>query len=107
MRILFDECTPRPQVRELAGLDVVHVVDLGWHGRKNGVLLTSMLAEGFTVFVTVDRNMPCQQNISASGIAVIIFQAAKNRLRDLRPLMPSVRALLADIVPGQVYRTGV
>jgi PIN like domain len=107
VRILFDECTPRPLLRELPGLDAVHVLDLGWQGRKNGVLLASMRAEGFTVFITVDRNLPYQQNIAASGVAVIVLEAAKNRLSDLRPLMPRVRSMLDGLVPGRVYRTGV
>ena len=107
MRILFDECTPRPLLRELAGLDVAHVLDLGWQGRKNGVLLASMLADGFTVFITVDRNVPYQQNIPASGIVVVVLEAPKNRLADLRPLMPKVRVILETAQPGQVYRTGV
>ena len=107
MRILFDECTPRPLLRELAGLNVAHVEDLGWQGRKNGVLLASMLEEGVTVFTTVDRNVPYQQNIPASGIVIVVLEAAKNRLADLRPLMANVRVILETAQPGQVYRTGV
>ena len=107
MRILFDECTPRPLMRELEGLNVAHVLDLGWQGRKNGVLLASMLEEGFTVFITVDRNVPYQQNIPASGIVVVVLEAPKNRLADLRPLMANVRVILETAQLGQVYRTGV
>jgi hypothetical protein len=62
--------------------------------------------EGLTVFITVDRNLPYQQNIAASGVAVIVLEAAKNRLSDLRPLMPRVRSMLDALVPGHVYRTG-
>jgi hypothetical protein len=94
-------------VHELAELDAVHVVDLGWQGRKNGVLLASMRAEGFTIFITVDRNLPYQQNIASAGVAVIVLEAATNRLSELRPLMREVRAILSALVPGQVYRTGV
>ena len=107
MRILFDECTPRPLMRELARLHVAHVLDLDWQGRKNGVLLASMLEEGFTVFITVDRNVPHQQNIPASGIVVVVLEAPKNRLVDLRPLMANVRVILETAQSGQVYRTGV
>ena len=68
MRMLFDECTPRPLARELADVNAVHVHDLGWHGRRNGALLAAMLAEGFTALVTVDRNLAYQQNIPVSGV---------------------------------------
>jgi len=32
MRLLLDECVPRPLKQELATHDVHHVVDLGWAG---------------------------------------------------------------------------
>ena len=106
MRVLLDECTPRPLARELADVNAVHVHDLGWHGRRNGALLAAMLAEGFTALVTVDRNLAYQQNIPASGIVIIVFRAARNRLSDLRPLLPEVRRILASAVPGEVYLVG-
>jgi hypothetical protein len=34
-----------------------------------------MLAGGFNAFVTVDQNFEFQQNIRASGIAVVLIQA--------------------------------
>ena len=106
MRVLLDECTPRPLAQELADVNAVHVQDLGWQGRRNGVLLAAMLAEGFTALVTVDRNLAYQQNIPSSGIAVIVLCAPRNQLRDLRPLLPEVRQVLASAVPGEVYLVG-
>ena len=44
---------------------------MGWAGIKNGDLL--ILAEGeFEVFVTVDRNLSFQQNLTNYNIAVIV-----------------------------------
>lgn len=63
MRLLLDECVPRRLQRELAGLDVMNVVDAGWSGRSNGELLTLMREQGFSAFVTVDQQLPYQQNI--------------------------------------------
>ena len=103
MRVLLDECTPRPLARDFAGINAAHVHDLSWWGRRNGAFLAGMLAEGFTIFVTVDRNLAWQQNIPASGITVIVLRAAKNRLRDLRPLLPEVRRIVATAVAGEVY----
>ena len=73
MRVLLDECTPRPLARELADVNAVHVYDLGWHGRRNGALLAAMLAERFTALVTVDRNLAYQQNIPVSGVVIIVL----------------------------------
>jgi hypothetical protein len=36
MRILLDECVPRPLKRELADCEIQTVVEMGWSGRKNG-----------------------------------------------------------------------
>ncbi|MEX1256908.1 MAG: hypothetical protein WEG36_04750 [Gemmatimonadota bacterium] len=107
MRILLDESIPRPLKREFTGLEVAHVADLGWQGRKNGDLVIGMRDQGFDALITVDLNLEFQQNVPASGIAVVVLQAASNRLVDLRPLIPAVRKVLATAVPGNVFRVGV
>ena len=58
MRILLDECVPRPLRRELPGHDVRTIRDMGWAGRKNGELLGLMARVGFEVLLTVDQNLP-------------------------------------------------
>lgn len=102
MRILLDECVPRPVRRELAGHDVHTVQSMGWSGKKNGELLALMVPDGFEVFVTVDQNLSYQQNLRAAKVAVIVLVAPTNRLSDLLPLMPSVRAALTTIQPGDL-----
>ena len=102
MRVLLDECVPRRLRRELPGLDVSTVPDEGWASRRNGDLLRLMLGAGFTVFVTMDRNLGYQQNVAAAGVAVVVLRARTNRLRDLLPLMPRVHEAIRGAVPGQV-----
>ena len=56
---------------------------MGWGSKRNSELLALMLAGGFNAFVTVDQNLEFQQNIRASGIAVIVtitpnFLVARN-----------------------------
>ena len=102
MRILLDECVPRPLKRELAGHDVHTVPEMGWSGKKNGELLQLMVPENFEVFLSVDQNLRYQQNLRAANIAVVVLVAPTNRLMDLLPLMPSVRAALGTIQPGQL-----
>ncbi|MBA3921644.1 MAG: hypothetical protein H0X31_08060 [Nostocaceae cyanobacterium] len=36
MRILLDECVPRPLKREFADYEMWTVVEMGWSGEKNG-----------------------------------------------------------------------
>lgn len=102
MRILLDECVPRPLRRELTNCEVQTVVEMGWSGKKNGELLQLMIQESFTVFLTADQNLRYQQNLQQAGVAVVVLVAPSNRLSDLVPLMSSVRSVLATITPGEV-----
>jgi hypothetical protein len=54
----------------------------------------------FEMFLTVDQNLRYQQNLKAAGVAVVVLMAPSNRLADLVPLMPKVRAALVGIQPG-------
>jgi len=104
MRVLLDECVPRPLKREFPRHDVNTVVEMGWGSKRNSELLALMLAGGFNAFVTVDQNLEFQQNIRASGIAVIVIEARSNRLKELRPLAPAVVEALARIKAGELIR---
>lgn len=106
MRLLLDECVPRPLLRDLTGHDAHHVVDLGWSSRRNGELLKLMVAEHFEALFTVDRNLPFQQNLRANGIAVVIAVARTNRVKELRPLMPKVLDALRIVKAGEVVSVG-
>ncbi len=104
--MLLDECVPRPLKHELPGHDVSTVVDMGWSSKRNEELLTLMVGAGFRGFVTVDKNLQFQQNIQASGIAVVVLLARTNRLKELRPLAPALLQALDRIQPGQLVRVG-
>ena len=67
MRLLLDECVPRPLKQDLIGHDVWHVVDMGWSSKRNGELLRLMAAEQFGAFLTVDRNLEFQQNLKKNA----------------------------------------
>ena len=90
MRILLDECVPRPFKRALTSHDVHTVPEMGWTGKKNGELLALMSQNAFDVLVTTDRNIRHQQNLAAFQVAVLLMLATSNRLADLLPLVPSV-----------------
>ncbi|HUQ72256.1 MAG TPA: hypothetical protein VM165_22210 [Planctomycetaceae bacterium] len=101
MRILLDECVPRPLLRELPAHDVRTIQEMGWAGRKNGELLALMAGAGFDVLLTVDQNLRYQQKLVASGVAVIVMIAASSRMNDLMPLIPFVEIELGTIHAGQ------
>lgn len=88
MRILLDECVPRPLKRELVDYEIRTVVEMEWSGKKNGELLRLMNQAGFTVLLTTDQNLRYQQNLKQAGVAAIVLVARSNRLPDLGPLIP-------------------
>ena len=81
MRLLLDECVPRPLLQDLTAHDARHVVDMGWSSKRNGELLTLMRAGKFEALLTVDQNLPFQQNLRASGISVVVAVSRTNRVR--------------------------
>jgi predicted nuclease of predicted toxin-antitoxin system len=101
MKVLLDECLDWRLRRDLPGHEVKTVQEMGWDGIKNGRLLALAQAE-FQVFITGDRNLFFQQNLSGFSIAVLVLKAGSIRLVHTRPLMPKVLALLPSVQPGQV-----
>ena len=105
MRILLDECVPRRFRRELSGHEVRTVPEMGWASLANGALLAA--ASGmFDVFLTTDKRLGDQQNISRFAIAVVILVAKRNKLEFLLPLAPELRKVLDEVRPGELRRVG-
>lgn len=107
MRILLDEDVPRRLKRELVGHDIATVVEMGWSGIKNGVLLRLAVAAEFEVFLTCDRNIQHQQNVPALGLALVMLAVPNKKLETLRLLLPEVLAVLdAHPQPGTLSVIG-
>ncbi len=107
MRILLDECVPRPLRRALPDHDVRTVVEIGWAGKQNGELLRLLVAENFAVFLTTDQNLRYQQNLRGLRVAIVVLVAPTNRMHDLAPLMPTVRTVLETIQPGALVEVSI
>ena len=104
MQILVDQCLPRRLALELTGHEATTVRAQRWLGLRNGVLLRAALDAGFSVFITNDSSIEFQQNVKRIGIAVIAIVGFRNRIQDLRPLIPRILETLTRIKPGQVIR---
>ena len=87
---------------ELQDHEVNTAPEMGWADLDDGPLLDAM-AERFDVLVTVDKSLPKQQRIDNRPLAVVVLRANTNRLVDLLPLAPKLRAVLENARPGQVY----
>jgi len=105
MRLLLDESVPRRLRGALPTHSVKTAVEMCWGGVKNGALLILAAAE-FDAFITVDRNLPFQQNIAALPIAVVVLIAHSNELQALMPLVPRLEEALATLQPRTLVQIG-
>ncbi len=104
MKVLLDENMPKALVRLFAPeVEVRTVQQEGWSGRKNGKLLT-VASESFDALITTDQGIPHQQNLSRYEIGIVLLEARSNRIEDLAPLVPEVKARLDSVAPGVVLR---
>jgi hypothetical protein len=105
MRVLLDENVPLDLAGLLSGHDAQTVSGLGWDGVTNGELLRRMHGT-FDALVTMDRNLPHQQNLAVQPFGVVLIQAPSNRMVHLRPLVSEILGALSGIGPGELRRVG-
>lgn len=103
MRILIDECLDWRLCRALQDHHCVSIHKMGWGGLTNGMLLEKA-QENFDVFLTGDRNLTFQQNVTRFRVAVIVLEARSTRLVDTIQLMPQVLRIVTGVRPGEVVR---
>jgi hypothetical protein len=104
-RILLDENLPRLLKRELSGVEVRRVAEVGWAGIKNGKLLRLAEAE-YDIFVTADQNLSYQQPLATFQLGIVVLKARTTKLEDLLPLVPAIREALVSVQPGQISTVG-
>ncbi|MGI9181377.1 MAG: DUF5615 family PIN-like protein [Longimicrobiaceae bacterium] len=99
--MLLDENLPRLLQRDLPGFDVQTVAAAGWAGVQNGELLRRAEAE-FDVFITADRGLPYQRNLSQLSMGVVVLMVRSPKLEDLQPHASVLRQAIIDVQPGHV-----
>jgi predicted nuclease of predicted toxin-antitoxin system len=91
MKILLDESLPRKLRSDFGSEHEVWTVrDKGWLGKKNGELLKLLIADNFEIFITVDKNLPYQQNLERLPLTIFVLKAKDNRRSTLQKLIPLV-----------------
>lgn len=73
MRVLLDHNVPRPLISRLPGHEVHAARDNGWSELDNGELLDQAENAGYEAFITGDKNIPDQQNLSGRTIRIVIL----------------------------------
>jgi hypothetical protein len=80
---------------------VTTVQQAGWAGVVNGQLLQRIVGQ-YDVFITVDRNLPAQQNTVQLTFAIIILRTPTNQLKDLEPLVPRILEAIGNLQSGRI-----
>ena len=97
MTIILDENLPKPLKGIFPNHTVTTVQEQGLAGTVNGALLARL--EGvFDVFITADKNLRYQQNLSGRQLAIL--ELPTNRLPLLRPLFPRITATADAMTPS-------
>lgn len=95
MRFLLDHCVDRRFAELLAGAlaecEVQTAAERGWEQLQNGELLKAAAEGGFEAFVTIDRNLRHQQNLSKLPLAVIEVNSPSSRLAELEAFLPAFK----------------
>lgn len=106
MKLLLDECLPRKLKTSFGQHHCATVPEARLSGKKNGEPLTLAEAQGYEVFITVDRGIEYTQNLTGRKIAIVVLRARSNRRFDLLPLMEACLEQIELLEPGQIVRVG-
>jgi predicted nuclease of predicted toxin-antitoxin system len=96
MKLLLDENLPKRLKEDFPDHFVITVREMGWNGIKNGELMTLMKKSNFDCFLTFDKNLLHQQNLSKYPFAVFILSAPINTYEMLKPLAGKVNKMMLD-----------
>ena len=99
MLVLFDNSTPRTLARYLLEHHTITEVRArGWGRLENGDLLNAAEAAGFEVFLTVDKNLGYQQNLTQREIAIVVL--GQGRWSLIKPHVAQILAAVDAASPG-------
>jgi hypothetical protein len=104
MKLLIDECVDERLRLLFPGHECQTARCANLAGLKNGRLLESAEAAGFDVLITVDQNIPDQQNLTQRSIALVILCGRTNRLKDFETLVPAAISAVDSIRAGNVVK---
>jgi hypothetical protein len=91
MKLILDENLPRQLKLEFGSdFEVSTVREMEWQGKKNGELLGLIAFNGFDIFITLDKNLPKQQNLDKFNISIFILLSKDNRRKTLQELIEKI-----------------
>jgi hypothetical protein len=101
VRILLDECVHAGVRIAFPGHAVKTVTEAGWRTSKDGPLL-AFAERHFDVFVTVDRKLERQHDLSKLHLGFVLARVASNTLAAYLPVLAELREAVERVRPGEV-----
>ena len=86
MRILIDECVHRGVKAAFPGHAVKTASECGWRSSKDGPLL-AFPEQRFDVFVTIDRNLERQHNLTKLWLGFVGARVPCNQIGSYHPIL--------------------
>lgn len=103
MRILLDECVPARLRKIFPSHAVQTVTETGWRTAKDGPLLT-FAEQRFDAFITVDRKLERQVEVSGLRLGIVVARVLNNRLDGFESIFTELNAAVDKISPGQTIQ---
>ena len=100
MTVLLDESVPRLVQERLPQLAIRTVQEMGWNGLKNGDLLKRAESQ-FDVFITADKKLRYQQNLSNTRLAIIVLPS--NQVKIVGALLSTIEQIIQTTRAGTVF----
>ena len=105
MKILLDE---NIDVRfrnlfDIKSHQINTVRSMDWLGIKNGKLLDLLEKNSFDIFITADKNLPYQQNLTILPVCIIILNVKRNLLTTITRLFPQVKELISAPIQKKIF----
>ena len=105
MRVLFDQATPVPIRPYLEGHTVSTAFQQGWDKLKNGELLVAAEHAAFALFLTTDKNIRYQQNLTDRKIAIVVL--GQQQWPHVKPYIQRVVDAVNAATPGSFAEVNI
>lgn len=74
---------------------------MGWKDLENGALIEVAEKAAFSVLITLDQNLPHQQDLASCQVGIVILAARSAELSNLIELMPQLEDVLPEAAKGR------
>jgi hypothetical protein len=76
---------------------------MGWETLANGILLRECAGASFEAFISIDKKLRYEQNLTTLPLPVVVLDAISNALPSLIPFAPGLLQLLTARLDRCLY----